>query len=164
MKNPDEFPTAVHNLRDLCKDILKKSVLYEGERWWCKNASDLYTRQSLGTAYSAPIALMVKREILAKVIVGQSFRVSHGVPKEFFLITENSRGRVTTCIYKVQKEGELKRLAKDSQASAEWLSLPLVDQQPLSFKRALKRVRDEIDSHPDPARFYLSILRRLSPK
>lgn len=153
-----DLPRPVQYLQDLCRDILENSVLVDETLCWNKKVSKLDPTSGYDAAKFHLVPTLVNSGFLRKELVRPYSQLGDKLPRELRV----ERG--ANYIYIVEQKDQIERLAKDVKAIAKLLEKKKADAEELSFARALDRVRKEIDAHPDPNKFALSVLKKLLPK
>ena len=166
MKQAVGVSPQVRSLQEICRDILKTSTVVDGKLYWCKRISRfLEFGRSTDQLHSLMIASLVKRGVLKKAIIGRHYAFASRLPKGFFCSHwPQGEPRLSTLshVYITEMEDQLTLLANNLQEAAKFVGQPILSQEPVSFKQALRRVKEEIDSHPDSGKFFIGVVNKLS--
>lgn len=153
-----DLPRPVQYLQDLCRDILENSILVGETLCWSRKVSKLDSTWANHSATLQLVPKLVNKGFLKRELVGPYSPLRERLPQELWV----ERG--ANYVYIVERKKQIERLANDEKAVAKFLEEKKSGTVELSFARALERVRKEIDAHPEPNKFFLSVLKRLTPK
>ncbi len=160
-------PTPVMRLQELCKDILKNGAIVDKKRYWCKRVSD-----KSNPYYSTATSVLVKKGVLNKISINVDTPFGKQLPHTFFEDAGyverrwvSNAPKASVLVYLVVDEQVIAELSRSKTAAAKYLGFqPMVAEGPMSYKKALERIKKEINEHPDPAVFLMQVIRSLVKK